>query len=219
MHKNCPHVKVRALAPLRSAMFSAKGITAFEQLTWEQRPSQGTFILNPFNSYYNHQSSAKTLLLAHPFQYQCAKQWCCASACSQSSDLESHSSLPTRAGLAEHPFDFGRTQLDVHLRSWQQSQIRIDFPSESVEIPIMVDSLRSNQYILWNKKRIVISVSSQCWWLTVEDNGRTSTIFSPRKRIFCMLILYLNIYPNPSIHISALSNHQPISNVSFVQKR
>lgn len=34
-----------------------------------------------------------------------------------------------------------------------------------------------------------------------------------------MLILYLNIYPNLSIRISALGNHQPMSNIPFVQKR
>lgn len=60
MHKNFPHVKVHPLAPLGSVMSSLKGITASEQLTWEQRRSQNTFILNPFNSYYNYQSSGKT---------------------------------------------------------------------------------------------------------------------------------------------------------------
>lgn len=42
---------------LGRVLISAKGIPMFEQLTWEHRPSQDMFILNPFNSPYNHQSS------------------------------------------------------------------------------------------------------------------------------------------------------------------
>lgn len=44
---------------LGSVVISAKGIPAFEQLIWEHRPSQGMFILHPYNSQYSHQSSDK----------------------------------------------------------------------------------------------------------------------------------------------------------------
>lgn len=218
MHKNCPHVKVCASAPWGSVMFSAKGITAFEQLTWEQRPSQGRFILNPFNSYWEHQSSDKTHAASSP-----TSVWgsdvvpLCAPGVQGCGPTDpSHPSWRGTGGqsiclwqnLTEHASPFMAAVLN---QDW--------FPLKVSGNPHYGRQPEIKPECPLEKKWIVISLSSQCWWLTVQDNGRTPIIFSPRKLIFCMLILYLNIYPNPSIHVSALGNHQPISNVSFVQKR
>lgn len=132
MHKNCPHVKVHALAPLGSLMFSVKGINAFEQWTWEQRPSQVMFILKPFDSYYKHQSSDKmhTVSSLLPVIYQRVNQRCSASMCPWNSGLQSNSSLPPQQfwwsihlTLVGHNW----TPISIHTRSLESGLI----PSQS----------------------------------------------------------------------------------------
>lgn len=117
-----------------------------------------------------------------------------------------------RLSLVEH----GWTPISIHGSSLESGLI----PSQiQWKIPIIVDSLRSNQNTFWKKMNSDQSLFSVLVIDSTRQWENLHNILPKKTYFFCMLILYLNIYLNPSIHISALSNHQPISNVSFVQKR
>lgn len=155
MHKNCPHVKVHALAPLGSLMFSVKGINAFEQWTWEQRPSQVMFILKPFDLYYKHQSSDKmhTVSSLLPVIYQRVNQRCSASVCPWNSGLQSNSSFPPEQDwwsiyltLVGHNW----TAISIHTRSLESGLI----PSQSQwKSPLWLVAWDQTRIYLGEKKK------------------------------------------------------------------